>query len=107
MRFTILRSWIPNIAVILGMLHLPASSTSSLDDRCSTIDAAFTLAAGAGTYFLSGEEYILYNVYRESEAKVGPITDLGLAEEVHHFAAAFTLSNGSTAVFIKGCKYFK
>ncbi|KAK3736494.1 hypothetical protein RRG08_006221 [Elysia crispata] len=93
-------------AAIATLLLCAPTVFGALQENCNTIEAAFTLADGDKTYFLSGGEYIEYSLYRESEAKVGPITALGLTRRANHPDAAFTLTN-DILVILKECKYFK
>ncbi|RUS85340.1 hypothetical protein EGW08_006883 [Elysia chlorotica] len=97
------------IAAMLVLLHFAHPAFSKRTGRCNTIEAAFTLQDSdgvSGTYFLSGREYIEYNLYRESEAKVGPIGELGLRRNMRHPKATFTLSDGHL-VIAKGCRYYR
>lgn len=91
--------------LILTHLSFLFSAPNLLKKSCSTLNAAFRKPLGGQVYFLSGEEYIEYNLRRESEAKVGPITELGLDKAVYHPAAAFSFAN-ELVVIIKGCRYF-
>ena len=93
-------------AAIATLLLCAPMVFGALQENCNTIEAAFTLADGDKTYFLSGGEYIEYSLKRESEAKVGPITALGLTRRANHPDAAFTLTN-DILVILKECKYFK
>ncbi|GFN86180.1 1-phosphatidylinositol phosphodiesterase [Plakobranchus ocellatus] len=68
------------------------------------MDAAFRLRNGT-TYFLNDEEFIEYSFNFTSEARVGPITELGLDHRVYHSSAAFTLNDGRV-VFLKANRYF-
>ena len=95
------------IGLIL-LVILPSGSASTTEGHCNTLEAAFTVTSEdvRRTYFLSGAEYIEYSLYRGSERKVGPITELGLDSALRHTDAAFTLADGSV-VFIKRCRYFR
>ncbi|GFR64869.1 hypothetical protein ElyMa_001934300 [Elysia marginata] len=99
--------WTSNIFIAtINFLKCPILSSSTTEGNCVTIDAAFRVSQKDRTYFLSGGEYIEYSHHRESEAEVGPITNLGLDRRVNHSAAAFTLTNGAL-MFVKKCQYFR
>ncbi|GFR75962.1 Tat pathway signal sequence like protein [Elysia marginata] len=101
--------WISCLVTSLAVLHFPPYALSTQDgssSTCNTIEAAFTVRVELQKYFLSGDEYIEYSDHRGSEAKVGPITELGLGGRASHPDAAFTFRN-NTLVLLKGCQYFK
>ncbi|GFN86175.1 matrix metalloproteinase-14 [Plakobranchus ocellatus] len=93
------------LTIVLVLSVISCASSTRLEENCKKIEAAFRLSNDGATYFLNGEEYIEYSLYRESEAKVGPLTELGLHDFVYSSSAAFTLNDGSV-VFLKGLQYF-
>lgn len=97
------------LAILLSvyiLLHNLPASISSLQTNCKSIDAAFSLNSGGGTYFLSGSEYIEYNFRLESEGKFGRIRELGLDPVLRNVDAAYTDNNG-TVVFLKDCQFYR
>lgn len=101
-RLSFWRFWIWPIFAIVSFV--PNSVTVS-GTSCNIIQAAFRDRGLGKTYFLSKGEYIEYSLRRESEARIGPISELGLDARGSHPDAAFTLPN-DTLLIIKECRYF-